>query len=193
MSTGDMVFLGIAVFFISLTVILIIYGIVSHSKRRKAQREQKLKEIEMGIQVSGLFEHSYGLPLSDGVQLKCYWCNDRVVFAANGSTFNLPLENLIDVCVKSDVEIQKEYVTNTKKAVAGAVLFGTVGAVIGSKPKVKEVRTATPYLIFTYKSKDGNQVKYVALKVLPYYVSNTAQFVEAFKQLPPKENISIDL
>ena len=165
MSTGDTVFLGIAVFFISLTVILIIYGIVSHSKRRKAQREQKLKEIEMGIQVSGLFEHSYGLPL----------------------------ENLIDVFVKSDVEIQKEYVTNTKKAVAGAVLFGTVGAVIGSKPKVKEVRTATPYLIFTYKSKDGNQVKYVALKVLPYYVSNTAQFVEAFKQLPPKENISIDL
>ena len=51
MSTGDTVFLGIAVFFISLTVILIIYGIVSHSKRRKVQREQKLKEIEMGIQV----------------------------------------------------------------------------------------------------------------------------------------------
>lgn len=193
MSTGDTIFLGIAIFFISLIVILIIFGIVSKSKRNKAQKEQKLREIEMGIQVSGLFEHFYGLPLSDGVQLKCYWCNDRVAFVANGSTFNLPFENLIDVCVKSDVEIQKEYVTSTKKAIAGAVLFGAVGAVIGSKPKVKEVRTSTSYLIFTYKSKEGNQVKYVALKVLPYYVSNTAQFIEAFKQLPPKENVSIDL
>ena len=88
MSTGDTVFLGIAVFFISLTVVLIIYGIVSQSKRRKAQRKQKLKEIEMGIQVSGLFEHFYGLPLSDDVQLRCYWCNNRVAFVANGSTFN---------------------------------------------------------------------------------------------------------
>lgn len=193
MSTAGTIFLGIAIFFISLIVILIIYCIVSQSKRNKAQKEQKLREIEMGIQVSGLFEHFYGLPLSDGVQLKCYWCNDRVAFVANGSTFNLPFENLIDVCVKSDVEIQKEYVTSTKKAIAGAALFGAVGAVIGSKPKVKEVRTSTSYLIFTYKSKEGNQVKYVALKVLPYYVSSTAQFIEAFKQLPPKENISIDL
>ena len=103
MSTAGTIFLGIAIFFISLTVILIIYCIVSQSKRNKAQKEQKLREIEMGIQVSGLFEHFYGLPLSDGVQLKCYWYNDRVAFVANGSTFNLPFENLIDVCVKSDV------------------------------------------------------------------------------------------
>lgn len=49
MSTGDTVFLGIAVFFISLTVILIIYGIVSHSKRRKAQREQKQDNEKMRV------------------------------------------------------------------------------------------------------------------------------------------------
>lgn len=49
MSTGDTVFLGIAVFFISLTVILIIYGIVSHSKRRKVQREQKQDNEKMRV------------------------------------------------------------------------------------------------------------------------------------------------
>lgn len=193
MSKGDTTFLIIMIFLALLAIMLIVLGISEQSKIRKARKKVKQKENQMGVQVSGLFEHFYGLPLSDGVQLRCYWCNDRVVFEANGSTYNLPFDNLIDVCSKSDVEIQKEYVSSTKKAVAGAVLFGPVGAIIASKPKVKEVQNATPYLIFTYRSKNGSEIKYVALKVLPYNVSHATHFIRAFETLPSKENISFDL
>lgn len=193
MSKGNTIFLIIMIFLALLAIMLIVLGISEQSKIRKSRKQVKQKKMAMGVQVSGLFEHFYGLPLSDGVQLRCYWCNDRVVFEANGSTYNLPFDNLIDVCSKSDVEIQKEYVSSTKKAVAGAVIFGPVGAIIASKPKVKEIRTATPYLIFTYRSKNGSEIKYIALKILPYNVSNPLKFINAFKMLPPKENISFDL
>lgn len=46
-------------------------------------------------------------------------------------SFSLPVEKLIDVSVMTNREIQKQYVSSVGGAVAGAMLFGSVGAILG--------------------------------------------------------------
>ena len=193
MESNDTIFWVFIVFMILLIIFFFYMAIVTSKNRKKAKAYKKKKKQELGFVVSGTFVHFNGLPLSEGVPLNTYWCNDKVVFESNGATYNLPLENLIDVCVKTDVEIQKEYVSSTKKAIAGAALFGTVGAIIASKPKVKETKQSTPYLIFTYKSKDGQTIKYVALRANQYNLATAYKIVQCFYKLPPRDNISFDL
>lgn len=182
---------------IVLTAIFAIFCFVTAFRtskaRSKAKKEQKNHEKQLEASFQGLFYHFYGLPLSESVEIRAYWCNNRVVFESNGTTYNLPFGNLIDVCIKSDVEIQKQYISNAGKAVAGAMVFGPIGAIIGGRAKEKETRQVTPYLIFTYKSKDGNEIKYVALRILSYNVSHENRFIAAFNELPKKQNISFDL
>ncbi len=103
----------------------------------------------------------------------------------------MPIENLIDLSIKRDYETTTEYVTSKKKAIAGTVLFGTPGAIIGSQPKKKTNTSFTSYIIFTYKSKDEKSVKYIAFNATgdPYMAR---KMVEYFNTLP-KQNVSIDL
>lgn len=193
MSTGDTVFLIIMIFLLLLCFILMFFAIKAQHNINKARRAQKKVDRQNNVRTSGYFSHFNGLPLANGVMVRCSWCNDKIVFESNGATYNLPLENLMNVCIKTDVEIQREYVSSTKKTLAGAVLFGPIGAIIASKPKVKETRNATPYLIFTYKSKDGQTIKYVALQGNQYNAAVANKMIKYFYQLPPKENVSIDL
>ena len=185
--TFSYIILGIAIFFIALIIILLIHSAMD-KKRYKKQIEQEHKE---GILISAVFTHLNGLPIANGTNVKCCWYNDKIVFYANGSSYNLPIENLVDVSAKTNATTQTEYVTSKKKAVAGALLFGTPGAIIGSQPKKKTNTYFTSYIVFTYKSKDRQSVKYVEFDASgnPYMARKMAEYFNTL----PKENVSIDL
>lgn len=181
------IILGIAIFFIALIIIFLIHGAVE----KKRDKERIRQEQKAGIWMSAVFTHISGLPIASGANVKCCWYDDKIVFYANGSNFNLPIENLIDVSEKTNATTQTEYVTSNKKAVAGAVLFGTPGAIIGSQPKKKTNTYFTSYINFTYKSKDGESIKYITFNTASDSYMAT-KMVEYFNTLP-KQNVSIDL
>lgn len=128
--------------------------------------------------IEGTFTHINGLPLADGTIVNAYWCNDRVVFKTNGNEYDLPFSNLMNVCIKTNGEILNQYEAgNTSEATA----FNEIGTLLSDKANTDKT---TPYLIFTYKSKDGQSTKYVALEINQFNNSTANKIVDYFVNLP---------
>lgn len=125
----------------------------------------------------GTFAHLNGLPLNDGTVVNAYWCDDRVVFKANDAEYNLPFSNLMNICIKTNGEILNQY--EASKA-SEATAFNELGALLSKANTDK----TTPYLIFTYKSKDGQSTKYVALEINQFNNSTANKIVNYFINLP---------
>ncbi len=177
----------------ALLILFIIFCIRQTIKMRKARKQNKINNQinlnERNAAFSTQLKHFNGLALSEGALTWAYWCNDKIQFEANGICFNLPLDKITDISMKSDVEIQKQYVSSAGGAVAGAVMFGALGAMIGGRTKEKTSTQVTQYLIFTYV--DNNEVKYIAFECI--YASKPQQFVNAFKTIKPSTTQSFNL
>ncbi len=88
-------------------------------------------------------KHQIGLPLAEGANCEVWHDEDedKVVIASSGNAFNLAFSKVTDITIKTDEEIQKAYVSSIGGAVGGAVLFGTLGAMVGGRAKEKESKT----------------------------------------------------
>lgn len=128
--------------------------------------------------IEGAFTHINGLPISDGTIVNAYWCNDRVVFKANDAEYNLPFSNLMNVCIKTNGEILNQYeASNASEATA----FNELGALLSEKVGTDK---ATQYLIFTYKSKNGQSTKLTALEINQFNSTTANKMVDYFINLP---------
>lgn len=113
--------------------------------------------------------------------------NVNIIFTldAEGVTIKIPTSKEYNICLDKIQDISWSYQTNIQKittsslgsAVIGAATFGAVGAIIGSRPKAKEQRTALFYLLIQYdnksiviESKDGASI---------------GQVVDYFRKLKP--------
>lgn len=170
------------------------------AEQARLVHQQELEERNALFKCQGL--HVYGLPVAEDAQVICYWCRDKVLFETSGTSFNLSFDKLTDVASKTDKEIQtanttqEQYVSSTGRAVAGYMLLGPVGAVIGGRARKKKVSSTTTistpetyYMILTYVDKD--EVKCIALE-MPYKDA-AVPFVEAFNQIKPIQTKSFDL
>lgn len=146
----------ICLVFMMVAVIGLIVLVVVNIKKAKRGIE---KDKADGIIQKGVFKHFNGLNLPENTLCTILLYNDKYEFKANGISFNLPLVKITDVCCKTDVDIQKQYVSSVGGAVGGAVLFGPIGAMIGGRAKQKKVKKVSTYLIITYM--DNNDVKYI--------------------------------
>lgn len=142
----------------------------------KARKERKAA----GITVEGQLKHVNGLPIAENQVCKVVSYPDKYEITASGVSFNLPKDRVTDICIKTDVEIQKQAVSSIGGAVAGAVLFGPLGAIIGGRAKDRKVKTTSKYLIFTYMKDE--EVKYIGF-VLDDFLSSTIglNFANEFK------------
>jgi len=79
-----------------------------------------------------------------------------------GEKYTIPLDRLIDIRIKNDTEITEGEKKVLGRAVAGGVLFGGAGAVVGaiSAPSKKEVFTKL-FFIIEYLTKDGENKKII--------------------------------
>lgn len=108
-------------------------------------------------------EHVSGLPLADGIKCSIVYNADSLTIKGGGNTFSLNYSNITGLDVKTKSEIEKHYVSSAGGAVAGAILLGPVGAIIGGRAKKVTDIKSTSFYIITYKQKD--EIKYIVFEV----------------------------
>lgn len=122
--------------------------------------EQEKKEYEQ-THIKGI--HEAGLPLANGVECLIVYEDGRFNFKGSGNSFDLLFEKITDICIKTDTEIQKQYISSIGGAIAGGVVFGALGAIVGGRAKEKKSTTVKEYLIFTYLKE--NKVNYISFDI----------------------------
>lgn len=129
---------------------------------------------------SGSFYHMSGLNLPPETKCKVSYWPDRLSFSAMNHTFSLDHSKVRAVTKTTRKDIQRQYVSSAGGAIAGAALFGPLGAIIGGSAKQKTVRDYSHYLIFAYGN-PGEETKYIILS-LTDWGSDGKKFVAAYKQ-----------
>lgn len=138
----------------------------------------------------GTFTHLNGLPLNDGTVVNAYWCDDRIVFRSDENRYDLPFSNLLNICIKSDVEIYNQCKLSEN---LDFIPYGSVGAALYDKGK--ETTQATQYLIFTYKGKYNGETKYIAFELNQYNTATANNIVNYFLKLQqnmPKQAVPVE-
>lgn len=125
--------------------------------------KKKEKNNFEGITIYTAFHHVNGLPIPENVLCEVFSYPDRINFKSGTTEIKLPKEKITDISIKTDTEIQQQLVSSAGGAIAGAMLFGSLGAIIGGRVKTKKVKTTTNYLIITYKSE--NELKYIGFDI----------------------------
>ena len=81
--------------------------------------------------------------------------------------------------LSTSTEIESAYISSVGGAVAGAALFGPLGALVGGRTKEKKVKKVEHYMIFTYL-KDG-RIDYISVKVQENHVTKAAKLVDQYR------------
>ena len=108
-------------------------------------------------------KHQAGLPLAQGSPCKIMREEQYFCFEGSGIRYELSKDKVTDIAVKTDVEIQKQYVSSAGGALAGGMLFGPLGAIVAGRTKVKKNCAVTNYLIFTYLADEG--ISYISFEL----------------------------
>ena len=156
MSGGEIVLLVVLVGFFVLCIVMAV-----STSRGKKKHMKAMKAKGASCFVNAL--HTTGLPLAENVPCQILSLQDTYKIESNGTEFNLAKDKVTDICITTDSDIQKHYVSSAGGAVGGALLFGPVGALIGGRAKEKTTKTVDKYLIFTYLKEDS--IEYIAFNV----------------------------
>jgi hypothetical protein len=152
-------------------------------------KKKEKKNLE-GITIYTAFHHTDGLPIVENMLCEVFSYPDRMDFKAGTTEIKLSKDKITDMCIKTDIEIQQQAVSSVGGAIAGAALFGTLGAVIGGRSKAKKIKTSTNYLIITYKS--DNELKYIGFDT-KNNPSSATKLVNEFKQTNSTPGIQMEL
>lgn len=178
-------------------------NIIKEQKKDELKRQQETSKT--GIFAKSTLVHISGLPIA-----KNSWCNltlyaDVLEFSTEkGVKINLACEKIIDVAKRTYSNIQKQYVSNAGKAIAGGMVFGAAGALVGGKPKEITQNNSTYYLIIAYRENnitkniilDSTYVEKFQYGKLKDFKKLNADYEYLYKKLIEvcrNKNISIDL
>lgn len=159
---------------------------ISLSKSRKKMKSNSIKKESIVI---GMYNHISGLQLAENTSCRLFIHDDKILIEGQGIKFNLYKEKILDVCIKTETEIQKQYVSSIGGAIAGGVMFGTLGAIIGGRVKEKKSKGTTKYLIYTYKKDDT--IDYISFDILNGI--NSHKFLSDFANNSNKNITEINL
>lgn len=176
---------------ILLFAVFCIFMIIKTGKsRKKIVRERKEKMLEYNAQESGVMQHIYGLDVPESAPCEFYICQDKYIFIRNNTEMKLSFDKITDVSLRTNREIQTQYVSSAGGAVGGALLLGPLGAIIGGRTKKKTDISTTTYLIIAY-DKNG-ETSYICFLVQNFKLSQKC--ISAFKNSPSfHQKKSIDL
>ena len=146
--------LAVLEFFIVVTVIaatLLILAIIQVAQQNKGRRKYGKSFL-----FSGKMKHVDGLNLPAGAKCMAYFLTDRIVLSALGREVHIPENKIAVVSVMKKQDIQKQYVSNTGAAVAGAI----VGALVLGAPSLRNVKTTRKNLVIGFLS-DASGIAYI--------------------------------
>ncbi|MFR4998394.1 MAG: hypothetical protein ACLUDK_14380 [Clostridium paraputrificum] len=145
--------------------------------------QDRIKDIDPRVFVS--IPHINGLPIAENTLCQIYYTDDNIFIDGSGQSFNLSNEKISAIEIKTDVEIQKQYVSSVAGGITGAIVFGPLGALIGGRVKEKKIKNTTRYLIITYTS--DNEIKYLGFDVT--YTPKALEIIKLFNKNNLNKNI----
>lgn len=155
---------------------------------KKRQKAEKKKQEKNTIFVA---KHQAGLALAQDVVCRILLEPDSYKISGSGNIFQLSKSKITDVAVRSDYEIQKQYVSSIGGAIAGKAVFGTLGAIVGGRAKEKRSVTTTYYLIFTYRSEED--INYVSFEVVGSDLRKAIRWAKEARETGNHESQVIEL
>jgi hypothetical protein len=101
--------------------------------------------------------HRMGLPIADGAKVRITMLSSRFVFSSeSGDTWDLPKERITGIETLKESEIQTHLKNRPGMALLGGVTLGVVGAIVGgAMTKEKKSRVVTQFVVFDYKTQEG--------------------------------------
>ena len=157
-------------------------------KKRK-QEIQALRDSGMTVVVAG--KHVSGLPLAENTSCLVRSFPNKLEIKAGDITIDLDKSKITDIQLVSDRDVQKKKVSSIGGAVAGGVVFGPLGAIIGGRAKTKKVTTINYYLIITYQDKNDNLVN-IGFD-LAGYAGGVDKLIKEFKSAYGSQDTHIEL
>ena len=127
--------------------------------QQSLEKQNSRKEEQYRKEHSAVLKHINGLPIAENVFCTIFEGQNSLIFTCGNLNFELNKSQITDICLKTDKEIQQQYVSSVGGAIGGSVLFGPLGAIIGGRAKKKTLSNITTYLIITYHS--NNTIKYI--------------------------------
>lgn len=134
-------------------------------------------------------EHIGGLPLAQFAACTVSFEDDCIAIHSSGNAFNLSYDKITAMDLRTSTEIQKAYVSSAGGAIAGGVLFGPLGAMVGGRVKEKKSTTVENFIIFTYL-KDGN-IDYLSFKV--QVASKAMKLIQQYNPCIARQGIVTEL
>lgn len=177
---------------ILILIIAFCVKMIKVTSKAKKERKEKMKTLKnSGLLQYTAFSHVNGLPIPENTFVEVFSYPDRLEFKAGTTNINLQRDKISDMCIKTDTEIQNQAVSSAGGAVAGALMFGALGAAIGGRTKTKKVKTVTSYLIITYTNNQGE------LSFIGFDIKNNppaaAKLVKEFRERNTTSGVEISL
>ena len=117
-----------------------------------------------------------GLGLPEGAPASVCFYEENLEIISGSTRFSLKYPKIVDMQSKTNFEIEKQYTSSAGGAVAGAMLFGPLGAMIGGRVKEKKHTTVEYYFIISFMNKN-NEIEFISLKLMNLIASNAANKV----------------
>lgn len=172
---------------IVLTVLILVLCFAYQYDKKHKKNNNKSNESSDYLHTNLL--NVYGLGLPPNTMCKIVSHDNNYEFIASNNSFKLDKSKVTDVSIKAETDIQNQYVSSVGGAIAGAALFGPLGAIIGGRAKKKQTTHTSTYLIFTYV-KDNN-VQYITFNATGKLYCN--KFVREFKKSNTNNLSNIEL
>lgn len=177
--------------FLFLVLCFLIRFIVKASKTAKEQRKKILQENkEQGIiKRYPPLVHVTGLDIPENVQVSVFLKQDRLIITGAGKEYNLNFDKIVSSESHVTMDIKEYYRSSTLKGVTGAALFGLPGAVIGSAPTKRKVKTdVKSFAVISFTAQSGEIATIILSDVLPN-TRYASDLVAKLKPLTPDKNL----
>lgn len=94
--------------------------------------------------------HVCGLPLAENAICSVNMSDDEFNFCSGSTAIILKMDKVVDVMDVTDKQVLQSVTPSISGAVAGAALFGTLGAVIGGRARTHTKEQNVHYIVFNY-------------------------------------------
>ena len=177
--------------FLFLILCFLIRFLAKASKTAKEQRKKILQENkEQGIvKRYPPLVHVIGLDIPENVQVSVFLKTDKLTITGAGREYNLNFDKIVSSESHVTMDIREYYRSSTLKGVTGAALFGLPGAVIGSAPTKRGVKTdVKSFAVISFTAKTGDIATIILSDVLPN-TRYASDLVARLKPLTPIKNL----
>lgn len=140
-----MLITGIVIIIVSVIGIVFIFKRNAHIKDNYLQnKEKKYRRIKYK------FNFVSGLPLMPGALCKVFSTTDKLIIEGQGTVFELNKESITSIAIEKNTTISTQALSSAGGAIAGAMVFGALGAAIGGRTTSRKVKSIKRYIVITY-------------------------------------------